>query len=101
MLLKPKGNGTKSRGVTLSASPTKPVRKAAGCNQAPAPLTQDLDETVTEEEPASSQVQDKLETMMNMLFDLSSRLQSIKAGLEERREKVTTCMLSTAASHVE
>ena len=93
---KPKGKGRNSKGVALSASPIKPLKKAVVQNQVIVPLLQYLDETVTEE-PGSSQVWDQLETMMHMLLDLSSRFQAIEDGLEERRENATACILNPVA----
>ena len=68
------------------------------------PLVQDLNEKLTEEEPASSQVSDQMGMMIHMLVDMYSRIQATEDGIREMRdktEKVTTCMLGLAASRVD
>ena len=89
--------GKKSRGVTLSASPTKRV---VGCKQAPLPITQTLDDTFTEDGPASSQVPHQKEMMITMLVDMSIRFQATEDAMLEMREQLTPCMLSPAALRV-
>ena len=98
---KPKGKNKKSRGVTLSLSPMKRTKKAARHKQVSVPIAQELDKTLTEEEPTSGQVVDKIEMVMNILIDLSSGVQATEDLLKEMSEKMTTCMLSPAASCVD
>ena len=67
------------------------------------PLTQALDESVTDDEPAGSQTQDsnQMEAMMNMLVDLSYQLQATEESMRKMREKVATYTLSSPTSHVD
>ena len=64
------------------------------------PLTQTLNEAVTEAEPASDQepVSNQKETITNMLLDLSSWLQTTE---DQMREKVATGTVSPSTLHAD
>ena len=71
-----KSKSKKDKGMTLSVSPAKRAKKAPGRKQVPINTVQDLDLTTEEEDVAIGQdgVSQKLETMMRMVADLSSRV---------------------------
>ena len=76
----PKGKGKKTWGASSSASPSKWARNVAGSKQAHVPTKQAFDESDTEDLLSNGQatVPNGFEGMMNMLVDISSRLQATK-----------------------
>ena len=71
--------------------------------QASVPLTQALNESVTEDEPACSQALDsnQMKTMMNMLLDMSSQLLATEEAMQQMRKKLTTGTLSPSTSRTD
>ena len=85
--------GKKTRGAYPFASPSKRTRKSVRWKQVPASITQALEETVFDEDlHCSSQTMDtNLDSIMNMLIDMSSRLQA----KEETMQQMTAEMAAT------
>ena len=83
---KPQCKGKWSKGVTVSVSPAKQMRKARWCKQVPVALTQALYKFLTEVDPASSQntVFQKL-MMMTMIADLTIRVFQASALVKTRQ----------------
>ena len=70
----------------------------------PVTTMQALDESITEDLQCGSQAKDSngIEGMMNMLVDISSRLQATEERMQETRtERAATCMLSPSTTHAD
>ena len=95
---KPKDKGKKGMGDTVSAPSTKHTKKATKCSQVPVTPVQELAQTVEDEDVASTQetMSQKLETMMEMLVDLSHR---VKASKNQQRNRAASLIASPCTSH--
>ena len=93
-----RGTVRKVNGATVSISLTKRAKKADNHRQISATPVQDMNLMTEEEEAAPSQdeVLQKLEAMMWMLVDLSSRVQAME---DQQREGAVSPTVSSSTSH--
>ena len=79
----------------MSLSQAKRVKKAVGCKQVPVTPIQDLGQTSDDQASSQDIVSQKLD-MMNMLIDLSSRVQAIE---DQEREQAASPAARPSTSH--
>ena len=97
-----KSKGKKAKGATVSVSLMKLAKKDARCSQVSVTPVQDLGLITEEEGSATSRdrMSQKLETMMEMLVDLSHRIQAIEYQQMEKAAS-PTALASPSTSHAD
>ena len=91
------GQGRKTRGASPSASPSKRARKGVRRKQVLASITRAHGETVSDEDLhcGGQAVDTNLDSIMNMLINMSSHLQFTEEAMQQlRAEKAATLTTS-------